>query len=230
MKLDDSQESIMDKMKQLKKHFLEESFENISLMESELLSLHLENIDACDEKINTVFRAIHSIKGGSGIFELNHITEFSHVVESLLEQIRSHQQLLSQTIIELLLQSVDLIKNMLFTPSSLITQDALITTTMLLQQFIDNVSFNIIEPATSKMIETPQELCEHAIFYQPLRETFIHGCDPLLTLYELHRLGKIHCSLNIDSLPSLSDLNVTHCYLSWNIKTDARIQRKDIGD
>ncbi len=46
--------------------FFEESFEGLDVMESGLLNLDLGSVD--DEEINTIFRAAHSIKGGSGTF------------------------------------------------------------------------------------------------------------------------------------------------------------------
>ncbi|MGE3772429.1 MAG: Hpt domain-containing protein, partial [Gammaproteobacteria bacterium] len=66
--------------------FFEESFEGLEIMESGLLALGVGEPDL--EAINTIFRAAHSIKGGSGTFGFTAIGEFTHVMETLLDQMR----------------------------------------------------------------------------------------------------------------------------------------------
>ena len=66
--------------------FFEESLEGLDVMESELLNLTPGDVD--NETINTIFRAAHSIKGGSGTFGFTHVSDFTHVLETLLDQIR----------------------------------------------------------------------------------------------------------------------------------------------
>ena len=51
-------------------------------MESSLLNLEQGD----DETINSIFRAAHSIKGGAGTFGFNGVTEFTHLVETLLDE------------------------------------------------------------------------------------------------------------------------------------------------
>ena len=66
--------------------FYEESFENLEAMETGLLALDLGTPDA--EVVNTVFRAAHSIKGGAGTFGFTNISDFTHVLETLLDDVR----------------------------------------------------------------------------------------------------------------------------------------------
>ena len=91
--------------------FYEESFEGLEDMESCLLDLDTESVDP--ETINTIFRAAHSIKGSSGTFGFTEITEFTHVLETLLDQIREGSRQLTQDHVDLLLQSVDCLRQML---------------------------------------------------------------------------------------------------------------------
>ena len=86
--------------------FLEESFEGLELMESSLLNLEQGD----DETINSIFRAAHSIKGGAGTFGFNKVTEFTHLVETLLDEMRDGRRDIEQNDIELLLESVDCMK------------------------------------------------------------------------------------------------------------------------
>ena len=67
--------------------FFEECFEGLEIMETGLLALKPGSADM--EEINTIFRAAHSIKGGAATFDFNHISGFTHVMETLLDQMRS---------------------------------------------------------------------------------------------------------------------------------------------
>jgi len=82
--------------------FLEECFEGLEAMESGLLNLD-ESTDL--EEVNTIFRAAHSIKGGSAAFGFNHISEFTHVMETLLDQLRSGKRRVDQATVDLLLSA-----------------------------------------------------------------------------------------------------------------------------
>ena len=78
-------------------------------MESSLLDL-----DGADpEVINAIFRAAHSIKGGAGTFGFTAVADFTHVVETLLDEMRNGQRENSQRLTNLLLTSVDCIRLLL---------------------------------------------------------------------------------------------------------------------
>ena len=88
--------------------FFEESFENLDAMESTLLDLEVGVIDK--EMINTIFRAVHSIKGGAGIFKFTEIVKFAHVAETLLDEIRNEEHVITQYLVDLLLHFVDVMR------------------------------------------------------------------------------------------------------------------------
>lgn len=89
--------------------FMEESYEGLEVMESSLL-----NLDSADEEtINTIFRAAHSIKGGAGTFGFSEVADFTHVVETLLDELRSGKQSITPPLVNLLLESVDCMKMLL---------------------------------------------------------------------------------------------------------------------
>ena len=67
--------------------FFEESFEALDSMEAALLKLSAGEVDA--ELINTIFRVAHSIKGGAATFGFNEVAGFTHVLETLLDQLRA---------------------------------------------------------------------------------------------------------------------------------------------
>ena len=67
--------------------FFEESREGLDAMEAGLLALEDGQHDP--EVINSVFRAAHSIKGGAGTFGFDAIAGLTHVLETLLDELRA---------------------------------------------------------------------------------------------------------------------------------------------
>ena len=102
--------SIDMEMEEILNLFFEESFEGLDAMESGLLTLE----DAADkETINTIFRAAHSIKGGAGTFGFMEISGFTHSVETLLDEMRNGTRGVTPDAVQVLLQSVDVIREMI---------------------------------------------------------------------------------------------------------------------
>jgi two-component system chemotaxis sensor kinase CheA len=70
--------------------FLVEGRELLEEMETGLLGLEETGTDL-GETVNAVFRAAHTIKGSSGLFGLDHMVRFTHVVESVLDRVRAEE-------------------------------------------------------------------------------------------------------------------------------------------
>lgn len=88
--------------------FFEEATELLDQMEQLLLDLDIENPDA--EQLNAIFRCAHSIKGGSATFGFNDMTEVTHALESLLDQIRKGDKHLKREMVDVSLTAGDVIK------------------------------------------------------------------------------------------------------------------------
>jgi len=91
--------------------FFEESFEALDSMEAALLKLDIGAPDA--ELINTIFRVAHSIKGGSATFGFSAIASFTHSLETLLDELRSGGMQVTLEMSDILLKSVDVLREML---------------------------------------------------------------------------------------------------------------------
>ena len=98
-------------MSQFNDVFFEESQEHLDEMEHLLMELDLESPDP--EALNSVFRAAHSIKGGSDIFGFKALTGLTHVMENLLDRARKETITLSVSIVDLLLEMIDVLKSIL---------------------------------------------------------------------------------------------------------------------
>ncbi|GAB2191197.1 chemotaxis protein CheA [Sessilibacter sp. MAH1] len=98
-------------LKQFHQAFFDESYEGLDSMEQSLLALSDED-ETDPELINTIFRAAHSIKGGSATLGFGEIASFTHVLETLLDEVREGQRKLTAESIDLLLQSCDALRAM----------------------------------------------------------------------------------------------------------------------
>jgi two-component system chemotaxis sensor kinase CheA len=69
--------------------------------------------EADSETINTIFRTAHSIKGGAGMFGFNEIASFTHIMETLLDELRSARLQVTSPMCDGLLQSVDVMRSLM---------------------------------------------------------------------------------------------------------------------
>ena len=80
-------------------------------MEELLLNISTDDPDA--EELNSIFRAAHSIKGGSGIFGFDALTGLTHVMETILDKARNHELDLTTDIVDVLLATTDTLGDIL---------------------------------------------------------------------------------------------------------------------
>lgn len=85
--------------------FIHESRELLEAMETSLLAM--TGSDADPDAVNAVFRAAHTIKGSAGLFGLDRIVQFTHVMESVLDQVRDGTLPLDGELVALLLSCAD---------------------------------------------------------------------------------------------------------------------------
>jgi two-component system chemotaxis sensor kinase CheA len=85
--------------------FFQESEEGLQQLESCFASCRDGTDDA--ETINTIFRAVHSIKGGAGAFGHEHLQAFSHHYEGVLDQLRSGALTMTPALLDILLAAFD---------------------------------------------------------------------------------------------------------------------------
>lgn len=91
--------------------FIEESHEHLDTMERLLMALNIDEPDK--EDLNSIFRAAHSIKGGSGIFGFDALASVTHVMENLFDKARQDMFTFTSAVIDELLQALDLLRSLL---------------------------------------------------------------------------------------------------------------------
>ncbi len=96
---------------ELLKDFYVEAELQVEALESNILVL--ENNPGDSDAVDEVFRAAHTLKGAAATVQMNELADFTHLVEDALDVIRSGGVSLESETVDLLLQSVDVIKSML---------------------------------------------------------------------------------------------------------------------
>ncbi len=98
-------------MDKFRENFREEAFELLNSLEASLLEL--ENNPDNQAEISAVFRSMHTIKGSAAMFGFDHISEFAHEIENMLEFLRDGRIGVTDDLINLTLKARDHIRELL---------------------------------------------------------------------------------------------------------------------
>lgn len=215
--------------------FLEESFEGLEIMESGLLEL--ESGAHATESINTIFRAAHSIKGGAGTLGFAAVAEFTHLVETLLDRRRGGQGELTQDTVDVLLASVDCLRDMLTAVRSATSLDVdrVAEVERRLQRLLDEDEARTTQPGAA----SGQDASEPApaptaaggswlIEFVPHANMFHSGNDPVRILAELRDLadpGTYRVRADTERMPDLEQLDPELSYCAWSVELSAAVER-----
>ena len=102
---------------ELLNEFLAESREHLAGIEADLLTIEEQGAASDETLVNKVFRAAHSIKGGSAFFGLTKIQELAHKTETALSLIRSREMTPNPEVVNILLQAFDKLREMVNDPA-----------------------------------------------------------------------------------------------------------------
>ena len=201
--------------------FIEESRELLSSMEDSLLRVpHEEQPQQC---IHAIFRAAHTIKGSAGLFGLEPIVAFTHVAESLLDEVREGQVALTASLIQVLLQCCDHMHALTTAVENQTSLDnpVLQANSTALMAALQSYS-NAAQPVATEALPaesltaagaSPATADWHiAVRFGPT--VLQNGMDPLSFLRYLHTLGEVlHTEVLINDVPALEALDAEQCYL-----------------
>ncbi|MDR2748015.1 MAG: chemotaxis protein CheA [Treponema sp.] len=96
---------------ELLKDFFSEAQMQVDTLEQNILVL--ENEGGNKDSVDEIFRAAHTLKGGSATVEMMELSHFTHLVEDVLDAIRSDQLAVNEDVVDVLLSAIDVIKAML---------------------------------------------------------------------------------------------------------------------
>jgi two-component system chemotaxis sensor kinase CheA len=98
-------------LQKLRDAFLAESEENLTTMEQALVALEGSPDDP--ELVHTIFRMVHTLKGGASIVGFTPVGHFAHELEDLLDRVREGSVPVTPTLVTVLLRSVDALRTLL---------------------------------------------------------------------------------------------------------------------
>ena len=202
-------------LSQFRDTFMQESGEHVLTMESGLFELRSAPKDM--EILNAIFRSAHSIKGGAGSFGLTHLVRFTHVLESLLDRLRSMEIPVTEEIIGVLLAAVDVLRALLDTDGGQAPPENMAPLLERLRGFIAGEAVVAGEPRGVSEAAPTTTSSAFKVHFSPRREMFSSGTNPLVLLRNLASLGSATTTLHIGELPSLQEIDSEKCYLSWTI-------------
>ena len=208
-------------MSQFYQTFFDESFEGLESMESGLLGLDVGAAD--EETVNTIFRAAHSIKGGSATFGFTAVAEFTHVMETLLDEMRAGDRMVSEHAVDLLLTSVDVLREML---TAVQNEDDIdserVTSVQKDLEMLLNGEESVTAETVSSVESVSEEASDHSsgwiVEFRPFDYLLKTGNDPVRLFRELSLLGEYSATVNTENLPLFEDFDPELSYLSWTIE------------
>lgn len=234
-------------MEEIHKIFFEESHEGLDAMESGLLNL---DASADRETINTIFRAAHSIKGGAATFGFTDIANFTHDVETLLDEMRNGKRTMSSQAQQLLLQSVDCIRDMIKAAQAGGKVDAR-TVAILNESIKDLLATGSLPVSTSRPAAAPAPVSSGQpatgpqpaaappataegpgwiVRFVPHEDILRTNNEPTRMFAELERLGTLSAEADAGAVPPLEDLVPESLYLRWTLRLAGAVERRRVQE
>ncbi len=208
--------------------FFTESAEHVETMESGLLELEQRPQDL--DLLNRIFRAAHSIKGNSGMFNFTAIGGLTHKMENVLDLLRNEKIPVTPHVIDVLLRALDGLKGLLEA-----AQGGSETDVIAIQSVEKELEACQIENQESRENQvgsaSPQPVQSQrkswrliTIDWIPLPELFQRGLDPGQIFKELHEMGMVKAlQVRTNRIPSLEEMDPERCYLSWAIELETDV-------
>ena len=226
----------MASLDQLKLTFFEECSELLQQTESGLTDIKEGN--NTDDAVNSVFRAVHSVKGGAGIFGFEALVGFAHVFETVLDSVRQGSMATTSETLDVLLAASDVLADLvqLSRSGETIAPGFGSECRAALQQLIDNengggagsqddnspapADFEGLDfmPVRADQFDSPDGadgIQSYEIVFRPKSEMLKKANEPLYILRELRKLGELDLVAATDELPPLTELEFDRPYVGW---------------
>ncbi|QPK63908.1 chemotaxis protein CheA [Methylomonas sp. LL1] len=217
--------------------FAQEAEQLLADMENALLTLESSPDDS--ETINGLFRAMHTIKGSSGLFGFNPIVTFTHEAESVLDKVRNGERAIDQNLISVLLDSKDhtarLVEHCLTNPDVPLPKELALASEDLIRRLTGKQETGM-QPSNSDNAKVESEgggevsvddswLISLEFQHNALRD----GMDPLSFIRYLKTLGEIKEILTLTpAMPGGQQMDPENCYLHFKIAFQSDASKQTI--
>lgn len=217
-------------MDNFQKKFVEEATDLINNLEEAVLALE-KNISN-KELIGEVFRIMHSLKGGGGMFGFDDISNFTHNLETIYDEVRTGGLKITDDLMSITFSSVDHLR-------SLLDPDALKDTQINKNnEILLNRVEGILKGGGTEISENKDDLEIDAksdkqtiyIYFAPNESIMDNGTNPLYLIDELCALGESKVFPRTGKVPMLSRFNYSKCYTAWEVFLVTSENINDIHD
>ncbi|WP_267397445.1 MULTISPECIES: chemotaxis protein CheA [unclassified Sphingomonas] len=237
---------------QIQQIFFQECEEGLTAMETNFGIVRQGAADS--ETINTIFRAVHSIKGGAGAFGHERLQAFTHDYETLLDLIRNGTLTLTPELLGTIVAAFDLLADHVAAArdgSAAPADGAMLARLVAAAQpgapviaVNDPVGAAPATPAATgddgfddlfAMFDTGGDdtgddgtAPAWRVIFRPGASALDHGGEPLLLLRELALLGGAVIEADCSALPLLGDLDPDQPYVGWTLSVPGSVAEDDI--
>jgi two-component system chemotaxis sensor kinase CheA len=197
--------------------FLQESRELLADVEQAALRLEENPEDA--DAVNAMFRAAHTIKGSAGLFGMDDIVSFTHVVENVLDQVRGGSLRSSSALIAAVLSCCDHIGALVEHVAVAGSADAALRArgADLLAQLTGAASGSARAERAGAAAGLVATSGAWHISLRFGKDVLRNGMDPMSFLSYLARLGTLRVTTLLDALPRAVDMDPESCYLAFEV-------------
>ena len=213
-------------MDAIQQAYVVEGRELLQMMEDNLLQMEDNGGDS--DTINSIFRAAHTIKGGAGVIECKFIVEFTHVLENVLDEMRSGTIASSPALVEVLLQCSDHLGTLMGCVENEAepTDDVNKISNALrekLQHYLGNTAAAnkevvLSEPKVQSSGGGEMETDNWHISLRFGPDVLRKGMDPASFLRYLTEFGQIISLVTLpDAMPDAAAMDPESCYLGFEI-------------
>jgi len=214
--------------------YIVESRELLAQMEAALLAVAQEGGSGTAEQVNEIFRAAHTIKGSAGLFGLDRIVDFTHVLESVLDDVRAGLVHIDPALVALLLACCDHIAALVADVDvhrADASPEVAALGTPLLAGLRARLRTDAAAAAGSAHVDraAPNGTQAGDHWHVSLRldpGVLRNGMDPLAFIRYLGTLGRIVGIATLaDAMPPAEDMDPECCYLGFEITLETHADK-----
>ncbi len=223
----------MTSLDQLKQTFFEECSEALQQIEAGLNEIR--DGGGSEDSINAVFRSVHSVKGGAGIFGFDDLVNFAHVFETVLDAMRAGKLIPTAEIADLMLTANDILSDLIAMSGAgeAIPPDLGAETRAALEKLLGDNGVggedddNSPAPADFEGLDFVPVMAGdmgaddaegkrvYRIVFRPKPDLIKKANEPLYIVRELQKLGSLELIAEIETLPPLAELEPDRPYIGW---------------
>lgn len=236
--------------------FLLECDEGLAAAEAGLMAMQGGNGDA--ETTNSIFRAVHSIKGGAGAFGFTALQAFTHKFETVLQQVRDGDREADAKLLSAMMRAFDTLTDHV----TAVKGAAPIPDDTAISAELEAIAESVGQPATPEedavqtvvadasasaggsagddldfdslladlSPATSNSAPDWRVYIQPTAKALANGGEPLLLLRELIALGGTVEQLDASATPDLDQFDASEATLAWTLRVQAAVEKAAIEE